>query len=103
MSLPSVVSENLRNMSKSSQKQFWEEYYRNKKSVIGIYLFWLFGCQYAYLGKWGVQVIFWITGGGLLFWWILDFFVAFNMVGAYNDDMAVDALKSVKLLETNIT
>tara|TARA_R110002167_G_scaffold220263_2_gene424869 strand:- start:815 stop:1009 length:195 start_codon:yes stop_codon:yes gene_type:complete len=36
-----------------------------------LFLF-LFGTHYAYLGKWGLQFLFWFTFGGLGFWAFID-------------------------------
>jgi hypothetical protein len=30
------------------------------------------GTHYALMGKWQLQVIFWLTGGGALIWWLTD-------------------------------
>ncbi len=45
------------------------------KSTGTAYLCWFFlGCHYAYLGKWGVQFLYWLTLGGLGVWMIIDLF-----------------------------
>jgi hypothetical protein len=36
-----------------------------------LFLF-LFGTNYAYLGKWGIQFLFWFTLAGLGFWAFID-------------------------------
>ena len=63
-------------MPPNKQAEFWEEYERKEKSVLAAYLLFLCGCHYAYLGKWGTQVLFWFTV--LLFvglvWWLVDVF-----------------------------
>lgn len=41
-------------------------------------LFFLFGAHYLYIGKPGLQLLFWITMGGLGIWWLIDLF---NMEG----------------------
>ena len=48
------------------------------------YLCWIFGCHYAYVNKWGIQILFWLTAGGLLIWWIIDFFRIPSLVKIYN-------------------
>lgn len=50
------------------------------------YLLWLlFGAHYAYLGKWGLQILYWLTLGGLGFWALIDIFRIPRMVREHND------------------
>ncbi len=45
------------------------------KSTGTAYLCWFFlGCHYAYLGKWGLQFLYWFTLGGLGIWILIDLF-----------------------------
>ena len=38
-----------------------------------VYLSWLlFGSHYACMGKWGTQILFWLTLGGLGIWAVID-------------------------------
>jgi TM2 domain-containing membrane protein YozV len=47
---------------------------KRKKRRYG-YLAWLcLGSHYFYLGRPATQAIFWLTGGGLLLWWLADLF-----------------------------
>ena len=48
-------------------------------------LFFFAGAHYAYLNKWGTQVLFWITFGGLGIWWLIDIFRITLMVHEFND------------------
>lgn len=43
-----------------------------------------FGCHYAYLGKWGLQILFWLTFGGLGVWWLIDLFRLSSVVNEHN-------------------
>ena len=57
----------------------------NVKSTGTAYLFWfLLGAHYAYLGKWGIQILYWITLGGLGFWALIDLFLMSSKVNAHN-------------------
>jgi TM2 domain-containing membrane protein YozV len=59
------------------------------------YLCWFFiGIHYAYLGKWGWQILYWITLGGLGVWAIIDLFHIPTKVNNYNMKIAnqIDAL-----------
>lgn len=42
------------------------------KSKTTALIFALFGCQYIYLGKIFLQILFWFTCGGLMIWYIVD-------------------------------
>lgn len=46
--------------------------------------FFLFGTHYAYLGKWGLQFLFWITLGGLGIWALVDLFTMSGKVNRHN-------------------
>lgn len=55
------------------------------KSSGSAYLFWFFfGCHYAYLGKWGLQFLYWITFGGFFIWAIIDLFTLSGRVANHN-------------------
>ena len=59
------------------------------------YLAWLcFGSHYLYLGRPLVQVLFWLTLGGLLFWWVADFFRLSTLVERRNLRAARAAIKA---------
>jgi len=49
------------------------------------YLLWFFlGAQYAYLGKWGIQILYWITLGGMGIWMFFDLFTIPGKVSRHN-------------------
>ena len=56
------------------------------KSTTNAYLFFffLFGTHFAYLNKWGLQILFWITGYGLGFWALYEMFTLGNRVKRHN-------------------
>ncbi len=55
------------------------------KSTGTAILFWLLlGAHFAYLGKWGLQIIFWITLGGLGIWYLIELFLISGRVAKYN-------------------
>jgi|AntRauTorckE6833_2_1112554.scaffolds.fasta_scaffold88435_2 TM2 domain-containing membrane protein YozV len=58
------------------------------KSTGTAYLFWfLLGAHYAYLGKWGIQILYWITLGGLGIWALIDLFTMSGKVNKYNAEI----------------
>lgn len=59
------------------------------KSTGTAYLCWFFiGCHYAYLGKWGLQILYWITIGGLGIWAFIDLFHIPTKVNNHNMKIA---------------
>ncbi|HUH28047.1 TM2 domain-containing protein [Gelidibacter sp.] len=55
------------------------------KSTGTAYLCWFFlGCHYAYLGNWGLQILYWFTLGGLGIWAFIDLFHIPTKISNYN-------------------
>lgn len=55
------------------------------KSSGTAYLCFIFlGCHYAYLGKWGLQILFWVTIGGIGFWALIDLFTIPSKINKHN-------------------
>jgi hypothetical protein len=96
--LPSMVRNELAKMSAQKQEEFVEEYKRKSKSLGFAYLFlvFVFSIHYGYLGKWGLQIVFWLTGGGFLVWWFIDLFRLPGLVKDYNKDIATDVMRNLK-------
>lgn len=68
------------------------------KSVGIAYLLWfVLGAHYAYLGKWGVQFLYWITLGGVGIWALIDLFTMSKKVSNINAPL----LEQIELLEKN--
>lgn len=97
--LPASVRASLLNSSDSEQEMFVEEYRRRKKSIGVGYILWiLLGLHFGYLHKWGLQILFWITLGGALIWWLISLFTIPSMVTNYNKDVAVEVLRNQKII-----
>lgn len=98
--LPAMVRNELAKMNVQRQEEFVEEYQRKTKSLPLAYLFLLLilALHYGYLGKWGLQIVFWITGGGLLIWWFIDIFRLPGLVKNYNKDIATDVMRNLKAI-----
>jgi hypothetical protein len=57
----------------------------NLKSTDTAYLCWfILGSHYAYLGKWGLQFLFWLTIGGFGIWALVDLFLMSKKVESTN-------------------
>lgn len=55
------------------------------KSTGTAILFWfLLGAHFAYLGKWGLQILFWVTLGGIGIWFLIELFLISGRVSKYN-------------------
>lgn len=92
-----MVRSGVSGMDAMHQEQFLEEFRRKEKSPGTTFVLWFFlGWHYAYLGKWGVQILYWRTLGGLWLWAIADLFRIPGLVRDYNKDVAVDVLRTMK-------
>lgn len=97
--LPAMVRNELVKLPAQKQEEFVEEYRRKAKSVGIAYILWLFlGLHYVYLRKWGIQILFWLTSGGLFIWWLIDAFRIPGIIRDYNKDVAVDILRNLKAI-----
>ena len=55
------------------------------KSTSTAYLMMFFlGAHYAYLGRWPLQILFWITAGGAGIWFLIDLFTMSSKVAKHN-------------------
>ena len=56
----------------------------------------LLGWHYLYLGKIGLQFLFWITLGGFLVWGLVDLFRLPGMVEKQNEGIAWDLMSQYR-------
>jgi len=83
-------------LTEDQQRSFLEDYYRHRKSTGLAFLCWLFfGLHYAYLGRWGWQVVFWLCLGGFFLWWIIDLFRLSGMTSTYNGNLSTKIMHDV--------
>jgi hypothetical protein len=101
-SLPSMVKNELAKLPAQKQEEFVEEYKRKAKSVGIAYLFLIviLAMHYGYLRKWGLQIVFWLTGGGFFIWWLIDLFRLAGLVKNYNKDVATDTMRNLKAMSS---
>lgn len=103
-SLPRMVSQELTKLSIENQEVFLEEYNRRRKSTLFAYVLWLcLGWHYVYFGKWGTQILFWLTCGGLLVWYFIDLFRIPGIVSNHNKTVAIDVMMNLKAISHDIT
>lgn len=64
-------------------------YLQSKIRSVGIayILFFIAGAHYAYLNRWGYQILYWITLGGLGIWFLIDLFSLSNYVRRFNAEI----------------
>ena len=99
--LPSSVKQGITKLSPELQAVFEEEYKRKKKSKALILLLALFfPIQHFLLGKSGLGIIFFLTGGGLCLWWIVEWFLAIPRVNNYNEDLAKTIARDIKIMNS---
>lgn len=99
--LPAMVRTELATLSAARQSEFLEEYNRKKKSIAVAYVLWfVFGLYYGYLGRWGLQIAYWLTGGGLGIWALANLFFIPSLVRNYNKDVAIGVLRDLQSITT---
>lgn len=98
--VPSMVRNELSKMSAQYQEEFVEEFKRKSKSIAIAYilLLFVFTLHYAYVRKWGLQILFWLTFGGFFIWWFIDLFRLPGIIRDYNKDTAVDIMRNLKAI-----
>ena len=87
-SLPLMVKEPLSKMPVERQSVFVEEFKKKQKSkgvMIALAIF--FPIQLFLLGKTGLGIVYWLTGGGMGFWWLIEIFLTSKRVDEYNGDV----------------
>ena len=98
--LPALVQSQLATFTPLQQQNFWSEYERRAKSTSIGYLLWAAcGWHYAYLGMWGWQVVYWLSGGGLVIWMVADVFRVPSLVRARNADIAIQVLRDLAAIQ----
>ena len=91
---PLITQQRLQDFSEAEKQAYLNEYKRKKKSVFVAYLFLLpLGWHYAYLRKWGLQILCFLTLWGFLLWWFVDWFRVPSLVRNYNQDLSIALLK----------
>ena len=94
-SLSRTVREQLAYLTPDQQRAFLWRYRAQAKSPLVALAFLPLGWHYLYLRKRGVQVLFWLTLGGLAAWWVLDFFRIRGLVRDYNRRVAMHVMRAL--------
>lgn len=88
-----------------NQIQFQEIYLKRNKSLFLGYLCLLFlpSTHYAFMGRWQLQFLFWLTLGGALVWWMADLYRLPKLIKNVNSQIQQKVLmetKSVNVFKT---
>ncbi len=94
-SLSRTVREQLAYLTPDQQRAFLWRYRAQAKSPLVALAFLPLGWHYLYLRKRGLQVLFWLTLGGLAAWWVLDFFRIRGLVRDYNRRVAMHVMRAL--------
>ncbi len=94
--LPTSAAAAYENLTHQQQAAF-TVYYNQRKRSTGLMLLLaiIFPIQLFMLGKVGLGVIFWLTGGGLGVWWVIEWFLTPSRVRDYNAGVAADGLSLI--------
>lgn len=94
--IPASVRQDVMALPAETRERFLARYQRRARSTGAAYFVCLLvGGQYAYVGRWGVQLLFWVSLGGLLIWWVVDLFRVAGMVRRHNERVARDILRAL--------
>ncbi len=97
--LPATVREAVSKLPPILKEEFYEEYAIAEKKKSLSYLFWLipppFSCHYFYNRRILMQILYFITCGGVFIWWIVDFFRIPQIVQEENRKTARKFLKKM--------
>jgi hypothetical protein len=95
--LPPSVKTELESMPIEKQSAFLLRFNQRAKTQGMAIILFIFGFHYLYFEKWGLQIIYWLTGAGLGFWGLYDMFRLSNMVDQYNKNLARELLADIKI------
>ncbi len=97
--LPATVREAVSKLPPVLKEEFYEEYALAERKTGLSYLFWLipppFSCHYLYNNRVLMQILYFLTCGGVFIWWIVDFFRIPQIVKDENRKTARKNLKKM--------
>jgi uncharacterized membrane protein YagU involved in acid resistance len=96
--LPELVKSELLMSSPSKQEIFIKLYLEKSKSLVLAYLCLMpivLSFHYGILNQWPKQILFWITGGGMLVWWLIDLIRLPAIVKNHNATVALELWEEI--------
>lgn len=89
----------LSKMSVEEQAMFQAEFEKKMRSTGAMLcLAILFPIQLFFFGKTGLGILFLLTSGGCLVWWIIEIFLTPKRTREYNQDIATELLTNFKVM-----
>ena len=86
-------------MTDEQKLTFEAEYaHRRKNTALYVVLAIIFPIQLVLLGRLGLQLIFWLTGGGMFIWWVIEWFLTPKRVREYNDKVATEIARDLSIM-----
>ena len=86
-------------MTDEQKLTFEAEYARRRKNTaLYVVLAIIFPIQLVLLGRLGLQLIFWLTGGGMFIWWVIEWFLTPKRVREYNDKVATEIARDLSIM-----
>lgn len=99
--ISSSAKSSLIKLPEEQQNFFIEEYSKKKKDpTLMLVLAILFPIQLFLLGKTGLGVAYWLTGGGCGVWWIIELFLTNKRTKEYNEELATQILRNIKIINS---
>jgi len=95
-----IAKQQLKKMSEEEQLAFAADYKLKAKSggaMLALAI--LFPIQLFLLGKVGLGILYFLTGGGFFVWWIIEIFLTPGRVRQYNEALAAEAIGNIKLMQ----
>ncbi|MGD2060691.1 MAG: TM2 domain-containing protein [Acidimicrobiia bacterium] len=80
------------------QQEVFSAHYASRKrnTALMVLLSIFFPIQLFLVGKIGLGILFWLTGGGLGVWYVIEWFLTPGRVRDYNTRVATDTLNLIK-------
>ncbi len=99
--LPIMVKSALAKMPVEEQVMFQEMFEKKSKGLaVMLLLAVIFPIQHFLLGKTGLGIVFFLTGGGMGVWWVIEWFLTARRVREYNEDVAIKLLTDMKIMNS---
>lgn len=89
MELSPVMMNQVQQLPDQKKQMFFTQFSGSQKKISTGYLLWLIGCHYFYVGKAGVNIVYWLTFSGLGIWGIIDLFRMKSIIHEANDEAAM--------------
>jgi len=93
-----MVAGQLDGLTVDQRSAFEEEYRRRRKRWWLAWPLWLLFSHFAYFGKWWLQLLYWLTLGGGLVWWIVEGLRLPRRLRDHNRDAAIAVMRDLRII-----